>query len=309
MSLAREVLQTACRRGPVVRVLVLRTAGSAPREAGTSMLVGREATEGTIGGGALEHLAIAQARRVLVDGLALHQVLPLGPRLGQCCGGSMTLLWERFDSATLPPRLPYARALPGGGGAMPDAVAARMARLRPGDPPVVLAGWVIEAAPLARRPVWIWGAGHVGRALVGVLAPLPDLALTWIDTDADRFPRDLPAGVEPVVAAAPAALVRHAPAAADHLILTYSHQLDLALCHALLGHGFASCGLIGSATKWARFRARLADLGHPSAQILRIACPIGDPSLGKHPQAIALGVATALMSGAMGSANTGERAG
>lgn len=81
-----------------------------------------------------------------------------------------------------------------------------------------------------------------------------------------------------------------------HLVVTYSHALDLALCHALLGHGFAALGLIGSASKRARFRARLAALGHAPAQIDRIDCPIGDPALGKHPQAIAIGVAAALLS-------------
>ncbi|HEY0274759.1 MAG TPA: XdhC family protein, partial [Paenirhodobacter sp.] len=86
-----------------------------------------------------------------------------------------------------------------------------------------------------------------------------------------------------------------APADARHLILTFSHALDLDLCHRLLRHGFSRCGLIGSASKWARFRSRLSALGHSDAQILRIACPIGDPTLGKHPQAIAVGVAAALL--------------
>ena len=144
------------------------------------------------------------------------------------------------------------------------------------------------------RPLWIYGAGHVGRALVNVMAPLPDFDITWVDTHADRFP---PTDVTTLVATDPARAVKHAPQDADHLILTYSHELDLALCHAVLNHGFHSVGLIGSATKWARFKTRLAALGHTPAQISRIACPIGDPALGKHPAAIALGVATAMISG------------
>ena len=143
------------------------------------------------------------------------------------------------------------------------------------------------------RPLWIYGAGHVGRALVHVMAPLPEFAITWVDTHADRFPQT---EVTTLVAADPAQAVKHAPTDADHLILTYSHEIDLALCHAVLTHCFHSAGLIGSATKWARFRTRLAALGHSHAQISRIACPIGDPSLGKHPAAIALGVATAMIS-------------
>ena len=155
-----------------------------------------------------------------------------------------------------------------------------------------------------RRPLWIYGAGHVGRALVAVMAPLPDYAITWVDTAPDRFPVNLPSGVTPLVAADPVRVVAHAPDTAEHLILTYSHDLDLALCHAILSRPFRSAGLIGSATKWARFRTRLQALGHAPAQIARIACPIGDPSLGKHPQAIALGVATAMMASGTGAEGT-----
>jgi xanthine dehydrogenase accessory factor len=130
---------------------------------------------------------------------------------------------------------------------------------------------------------------------VATLGPLPDLAITWVDTAPDRFPEAIPEGVARLVAANPADLVAYAPRDAEHLILTYSHALDLELCHRLLGHGFASCGLIGSRTKRARFRTRLAALGHPDASIARIRCPIGDPALGKHPQAIAVGVAHELL--------------
>ncbi|MBI1417761.1 MAG: xanthine dehydrogenase accessory protein XdhC [Limimaricola sp.] len=285
-------------RGAVARVLVLRTAGSVPREAGTEMLVwGADEAgghDGTIGGGRLEFEAVAAARGALAGGPDRQvRTMPLGPALGQCCGGSVTLLIERFDIGSLP-ALPFARPLEGAG-PMPAAVARRLETAGPG--PVEVAGWVIEGATPAARQVWIWGAGHVGRALVGVLAPLPDVALTWIDTGTDRFPDTVPEGVETVTAADPALLARHAPRDAEHLIVTYSHEMDLALCHALLGRGFAGCGLIGSATKWARFRSRLAALGHRPEQIARIACPIGDPRLGKHPQAIALGVAVALMQG------------
>jgi xanthine dehydrogenase accessory factor len=106
----------------------------------------------------------------------------------------------------------------------------------------------------------------------------------------------VPEAVTQLVAADPAAAVAYAPAEAEHLIVTYSHALDLDLCHRLLGHGFGSAGLIGSATKWARFRSRLRQLGHADAAISRICCPIGQPGLGKHPQAIAVGVAATLLS-------------
>lgn len=140
-------------------------------------------------------------------------------------------------------------------------------------------------------PLWIWGAGHVGRAIAGVMAPLGTRQIMLIDVEVARFPDPLPRGVEPLVASDPLRMVPHVPRNTHHLVLTYSHDLDLKLCDALLRHGFGDCGLIGSATKWARFRKRLAAMGHEDAQIARIACPIGDPALGKHPQAIAVGVA------------------
>jgi xanthine dehydrogenase accessory factor len=112
-----------------------------------------------------------------------------------------------------------------------------------------------------------------------------------------------------VPAANPAALVAHAPRGAEHLVMTYSHALDLELCHRILAHGSDRLGVIGSATKAARFRARLRDLGHLPHEVARFACPIGDKSLGKHPQAIALGVATALLKRADKGQGRGEMAG
>jgi xanthine dehydrogenase accessory factor len=156
-------------------------------------------------------------------------------------------------------------------------------------------GWLIEPVAEAERQVWVWGAGHVGRALVSVLAPLPGIAVTWVDVAAERFSEVVPVGVTVVPARDPAVLADHAPPDAEHVILTYSHALDLDLCHRLLRRGFRSCGLIGSATKWARFRSRLGALGHSGEAIQRIRCPIGDPSLGKHPQAIAVGVVAELL--------------
>ncbi len=300
MSLDLPALRAAVEaQGAVVRILVASVAGSVPREAGTSMLVWESGEEGTIGGGELENQAVREARGMLGGaGAPRVRALPLGPALGQCCGGSVTLAWERFDAASLPSALPYARPVdPNAGFAMPRV------ELPPGAPPLLRDGWLLEAAPAPGRPVWVWGAGHVGRAVVSVLAPWPGVAVTWVDLGPDRFPERPPDGVTILPAAEPAALVRFAPREADHLVLTRSHELDLQLCHALLGHGFAGLGLIGSQTKLARFRSRLAKLGHSAAQISRIACPIGDPTLGKHPQAIAVGVAAALM-----GAGTGKKA-
>ncbi len=232
----------------VVLVTIARTAGSAPREAGTQMQVWPDRIEGTIGGGALEWQAIAKARHMLIAGqTAFSETVPLGPGIGQCCGGSVTLEYAAGAAASEP----------------------------------------------ANAPVWIWGAGHVGAAMAQTLAPLPEFDVTLIDDAQARIPKI--SGTTPVVATNMPLLAAHAPDGADHLIVTYSHEIDLALCHALLQRKTGSIGLIGSATKWARFRTRLGSLGHNPESIARIACPIGDPSLGKHPQAIAVGVAAALI--------------
>jgi xanthine dehydrogenase accessory factor len=328
------------RQGRLARVVIARVEGSSPREVGAAMLVWQGGQSGTIGGGALEFQAAEKARRVLAalpltpslspggergpvapgidrgasrlappsplggegwgEGARVERVA-LGPSLGQCCGGAVTL-WTEVHTA-----LPQAVAgvIARGPGAMPLAVkrilaAARGQGVRPS--PGLVQGWLVEPVADPTRQVWVWGAGHVGRALVAVLAPLPGLAITWVDVSAERFPEAVPAGVTVVPAADPAVLADHAPAGAEHLILTYSHALDLELCHRLLRRGFRTAGLIGSATKWARFRSRLAALGHAPEAIARIRCPIGDPALGKHPQAIAVGVAADLLRAPQGAA-------
>jgi xanthine dehydrogenase accessory factor len=214
------------------------------------MRVFADRQDGTIGGGTLEWEATAIARDMLQNEQStLQRVVPLGPDLGQCCGGVVTLDFQRETAEVT----------------------------------------------FTHPPLWIWGAGHVGHAIANTIAPFHDRQITLIDTTVARMPTDLPDCVAPLVAADMLLVVPHAPDNADHLILTYSHDIDLGLCDALLRCAFGTVGLIGSATKKARFRSRLHAMGHAAEQIARIACPIGDPSLGKHPQAIALGVATAML--------------
>ncbi|WP_209426220.1 xanthine dehydrogenase accessory protein XdhC [Pararhodobacter sp. SW119] len=301
MAIDRAELAAALDRRPaVVRVVIAAHRGSTPRGAGTAMLVWAEGQAGTIGGGALEYEAAKRARTLLAGGGPRVERLPLGPGLGQCCGGAVTLIFERLSAvelAAFPECGAHARPVTADAGAMPLAIRRALKAAREeGVAPVLLSGgWLVEPIAAPDRALWIWGAGHVGRALVSVLAPLPDVALTWIDTTPERFPAEVSPKVTVRTHPDPAALVAEAPKTAEHLILTFSHALDLDLCHRLLGHGFTGAGLIGSASKWARFRSRLKALGHTDAQIARIRCPIGDPSLGKHPQAIAVGVAAALL--------------
>jgi xanthine dehydrogenase accessory factor len=303
MSIDRAGLAEAvARHGAVVRVVVAATAGSAPREAGAAMIVWPEGQAGTIGGGALEWEAAAEARAMLAGdaGPVRLRRMPLGPGLGQCCGGAVTLVWERWDAVmleSLPLEGPHVRRVDPAAGAAPLSIRRAGAEGRDARAParrMFDRGWLVEHVAPARRPVWVWGAGHVGRAIVSVMAPLPGVAITWLDTAPDRFPAP-PHGVTVLADAALPDLVARAPNAAHHLVLTYSHALDLELCHRLLRHGFASCGLIGSQTKRARFDRRLQALDHAPEAIARIVCPIGDPSLGKHPQAIAIGVAAGFL--------------
>lgn len=286
------------RHGCVARLVIAAHDGSSPREVGAAMLVWHDGQSGTIGGGALEYEASLRARAMLAAGGQRIDRAALGPALGQCCGGAVTVLTEVYDAANLP--VPEAGLIARPTDTRPLPLAAQRlidrARAQGHVPqPTLVQGWFVEPLACPTRQLWIWGAGHVGRALVHTLSPLPDLAITWVDIAADRFPANLPENVTPLMAANPADLVAHAPQDAEHLILTFSHALDLDLCHRLLARGFARAGLIGSRTKWARFRSRLAALGHAPAAIATIDCPIGDPALGKHPQAIAIGVAASFL--------------
>ncbi len=242
-----------------IYVEITATKGSAPRDAGTVMQVTADATKGTIGGGALEHQAIATARRMLKTGADnLTRKVPLGPGLGQCCGGSVNLNYTRnprrmeMDTFTVHRLISY--------------------------PP----------HPLF---LWVWGAGHVGRAVVAAAHPQA-FKITWVDDADDRFPALVPRHARKTPAANMPLLASRAPTYAHHLIFTYAHDIDLALCAALLERGAASIGLIGSQTKRARFFKRLRAMGLDPAPIT---CPIGDKSLGKHPRAIADGTLRALL--------------
>ncbi|MEM6940332.1 MAG: xanthine dehydrogenase accessory protein XdhC [Pseudomonadota bacterium] len=239
-------------------VEITETRGSAPRDAGTAMKVTQADTEGTIGGGALEFAAIKKARDMLAEGeRAATDKVPLGPGLGQCCGGSVTLRYTDRPCAT-----DVAEELP-----------------------------VLPARQGPEVPLWIWGAGHVGRALVRVLAPERAFDITWIDRDRARFPAQITEGVTALPAQDMPRLAKRAPRA-HHIIATYSHDIDFNLCVVLLRRGFVTCGLIGSETKWARFRKRLDALALYANDIT---CPIGDKALGKHPDAIAASTARALL--------------
>lgn len=296
----KELTSEVNKRGSVARVVVVDTLGSAPREAGANMLVWHNGQSGTIGGGALEYSAADDARKRLGSGsTSPHlQRMPLGPSLGQCCGGSVTLLTEIFNRETVPKILQdkqtvSLRAITKNGD---DGSAALKVLNRNSSSIAVKEGWIAEKLSSPSRVVWIYGAGHVGRAIVNALLPLPQFAIVWLDTSHDRFPDNPPENdVDILVANDLAKASTHAPDHGEHLIFTYSHSMDLDICHQVLSKEFRLAGLIGSSTKWARFRKRLIEFGHSPEQVDRIICPIGSIHLGKHPQAIAIGVVSQLL--------------
>lgn len=284
MSFDAETLTDLCAvHGHVARVLVAEVKGSAPRDEGSVMYIWADGQKGSIGGGALEYQATQDARENLNNEKATTLArIPLGPDLGQCCGGAVTLVTEVFNSESLPMGASFTRRV------------ASHAEATPRHKIGLSKGWLTEEISSDKTPLWIWGAGHVGRALAGILAPHPDFTVTLIDESTARMPPEI-ANVTALVAKDMPTVIRYAPQNARHLIMTYDHAIDLKLCAALLEVPHADIGLIGSATKWARFKRRLEAIGHTPAQINSIACPIGDPRAGKHPQAIAVSVATALL--------------
>lgn len=248
---------------PGVLVTVESAAGSTPREAGTVMLVFFGDTVGTIGGGALEHRAERRARSALrgVGDLPESETIPLGPAIGQCCGGSVMLRFRALAAGDL---LPLAR-------------------------------WRQELLDLA-TPLWLFGAGHVGEAVADAVAPLP-FTLTWIDSRPAMFSRELPSAVTAVPARAPHLQVDRAPPGSLLLIMTHSHAQDFDIVDAALKRSDLDfVGLIGSATKRSRFIARLRARGHGEPAIQRLVCPIGVTGIaGKQPEIIAASVAVQLL--------------
>lgn len=284
--------------GACVLVSVLAARGSVPREPGARMIVRPDgAFHGTIGGGTLEWQALAKAQALLERGDAAALILdqPLGPALGQCCGGHVTLAIERFaaDDRDIVAELAAAERT----GPFRTRTLLHEGRLQrvlvAGDAVATSAsGTVFVETFGANLPtVALFGAGHVGKALVLALAPLP-FQVTWHDGRPGAFATAIPSNV--TLQSGPAETALEAvPDGAQVLVMTHSHALDLAIVAAALASGrFAHVGLIGSASKRARFMGRLQGLGLGAAAEARLRCPIGLAGLaGKEPAVIAASVA------------------
>ncbi len=264
MNAADRLSAIVAGQGACALVTIVATKGSVPRDAGARMIVRRDGGfHGTIGGGRLEWDALAEARRMLEEGrespLRLERVL--GPDLGQCCGGVVSLRIERVDASSL------------------NAVTARMREEDRGE----------------EVPVALFGAGHVGRALALALAPLP-FRVRWADARPDAFPDHVPGNAQ-MRGGDPVMEVAAAENGSLLVVVTHDHALDLAIVDAALSRGcFPYVGLIGSATKRARFVRRLAEAGLTGAALAPLVCPIGVPGIaGKEPAVIAAGIAAQLL--------------
>ena len=297
MEIWPRILTIVAAGEPCVLVTVLADRGSVPRAAGARMIVRADGGfHGTIGGGALEWQALARAQALMHRGGARAFVMSqsLGPGLGQCCGGHVTLGLELFDACDRETVADLARAEAAGPFTCLTETTGEPFR-RQVLPPGSATG---APAPRTYREsfgrdlpvVAVFGAGHVGRAIVIALAPLP-FRVVWSDRRPGAFPDAVPANATPI-RDAPSAVLRTVPDGAQVLVLTHSHAEDLAIVAEALASGrFAHVGVIGSQTKRARFLRRLADLGLGEAAA-RLRCPIGLPGLAdKDPAVIAASVA------------------
>lgn len=291
-------------------ISLVKVEGSSPRESGARMVVRPSgAFNGTIGGGALEWQALRDALDALAKGRGapLRRTISLGPDLAQCCGGRVQWVIETFDARDATDLKTLAAAERAGpfvaeARKSPDGRFKRKILAWPGDKgagdeiEILPDGSLRESFPDAGTKLYLFGAGHVGRALVLALAPLP-FKTRWIDPRREAFPARAPANVAMVHAPDPAAELKAAPDGAQVLIMTHSHPLDLAIVsEALAPQRFSFVGLIGSATKRARFLSQMRAAGLSEAALARLVCPIGLPGVeGKEPAVIAAAIAAQLL--------------
>jgi len=243
---------------PAVLVSVDSIVGSTPREAGARMIVTKQHLYGTIGGGNLEYQACRIARNQLQRGAGDGlQRFPLGAGLGQCCGGLVNLMFERL-------------------GADSD--------------------WAALAQEEEKIELYLFGAGHVGSALVSSLRDLP-IRINWIDTRDDILPQQPPAGVNTICTDTPEAEIDAAAAGSYFLVMTHDHSLDQRLCEQILERDdFAYFGLIGSLSKRRNFETRMRRRGIDADKFGRMTCPIGIGGItSKQPAQIAISVAAEIL--------------
>jgi xanthine dehydrogenase accessory factor len=289
MASDTSVIKSKLARQDAVFITIDSFEGSSPREVGAWMLVFADEVLGTVGGGNLEFLAIAHGRELLDSPARKQQTTqasetinpgssnptdelrryPLGPSLGQCCGGVVQLKFSFINKQ--------------------DAIKKEAAYVH-----------LTRTTGLNAMQITLFGGGHVGKALVRVLGALPG-TVQWIDSRDEIFPADVPSSVHCEHSSPVHAAVHDIPAGSHVLIMSFSHAEDLDVVAACLTrlrtkNDLPFIGLIGSKTKWATFRHRLEVRGFSQEEIARITCPIGIAGVqGKEPEVIAVSVAAQLL--------------
>jgi xanthine dehydrogenase accessory factor len=302
-----------------ILVTVSIVEGSVPREPGTKMLVDAVRQWGTVGGGHLELRGAEVARAMLAAGQVRRlERFPLGPSLGQCCGGVVHLAFEAVDRDHLAQLAARRRqdswrlvAIDGAPElALFDAEGNPLADGRPHAHTLARAGaggtqvlrdddgrrWLLDKIEAPRAHLMLFGAGHVGAAIVRALADLP-CRVTWVDERDDLFPAQVPQNVTVEATDVPEALAANAAPGTTFLVMTHSHALDQRVAEAILKRPSPDWfGLIGSNTKRKQFEHRLRERGIPDARLDAMVCPIGVPGIeGKEPAVIAVAVAAQLL--------------
>ncbi len=304
----RRLLEAIEAEGAGALVTLARVQGSSPREAGARIVVRPSGGfHGTIGGGALEWVALEAALAALKAGRgpAARRSLALGPELAQCCGGRVDWRIEVFDRRDGEDLAALAAAEAGGVKTLTARIGAdgrverRLDRDRPGGRLTeTLPGGEEWTEPIGEsaRAVYLFGAGHVGRALALALAPLP-FVVRWIDSRREAFPARAPANVALIHAPEPTSELAGAPDGGLIVVMTHSHAIDLdVVAAALKSERFGYVGLIGSATKRARFLRQMRDAGLTETMLARLVCPIGVAGIeGKDPAVIAASTAAQLL--------------
>ncbi len=254
--------QAIAKAGPCAMVSVVGTAGSTPRDEDAWMVVTPNGFHGSIGGGTVEWRAMAEAQQLLATGSGRRIFdYVLGPDLGQCCGGRMKIEIEILTAAD---------------NAVIEVAAAQQV--------------------MTMRQIYLFGAGHIARALVLALAPLP-CVVHWIDSRVNAFPGFMPGNVSTHTLQTPTDILNNAAHGSLVYVMTHSHALDFEIVDAALRCAtVAHVGLVGSATKRARFEKRLHEAGLPQQKIEELICPIGVAGItSKHPASIAAAVAAQIL--------------
>ena len=329
MNWLQEMTDLTRNGRPFALVTVLETTGSAPREVGSRMVVTTETSTDTIGGGNLEFHAIERARELLTNSeepKRFNEFFGLGITMNQCCGGAVRLLYEVFDEHASGPirealdhadhsaslflvsplkpsvNLPTQVVSWRGNTSLPNAVKSAIddllqkneisSKLVKQDSEE----WFVSRLDENHIPLALFGAGHVGKAVIHALENLP-FQIFWVDERAAMFPTAVPANTQPVVVNNTLEGLEQIPANALYLIMTHNHGLDYQLCLKIFqSENFAWLGLIGSKTKRFRFEKRFLQDGIGKGQLQHLVCPIGLPNLpGKSPAVIAASVTVQLL--------------